>query len=89
MYLVKSFRTIRFERCKYMLKLTERPASTAFLANKPAPNMTLGLLVFVQLVIAAITTEPCPIRYFLPSDHVNSPKSCNRAGARPKPLNPT
>jgi len=27
--------------------------------NSPAPNMTDGLLVFVQLVMAAMTTEPC------------------------------
>lgn len=26
--------------------------------NLPAPNITEGLLVFVQLVMAAITTEP-------------------------------
>ena len=25
----------------------------------PAPSITLGLLVFVQLVIAAMTTDPC------------------------------
>ena len=34
------------------------PSSTAFLARRPAPSITDGLLVFVQLVIAAITTEP-------------------------------
>ena len=34
------------------------PSSTAFLANRPAPSMTEGLLVLVQLVIAAMTTEP-------------------------------
>ena len=32
---------------------------TAFLASIPACNMTLGFEVFVQEVIAAITTEPC------------------------------
>ena len=37
---------------------TLRPNSSAFLANKPAPNITDGLLVLVQLVIADITTEP-------------------------------
>jgi len=40
---------------------TLRPALTAFCANKPAPNITEGLLVFVHDVIAAITTEPCLI----------------------------
>src|SRR5690348_9849101 len=35
------------------------PLSNAFFATRPAPIITLGLEVFVQLVIAAITTEPC------------------------------
>src|SRR5262245_21793674 len=38
--------------------LLERPFSTAFFASRPAAIMTLGFDVFVQLVIAAITTEP-------------------------------
>ena len=37
---------------------TRSPRSTAFLANRPAPIMTEGLEVFVQLVIAAMTTDP-------------------------------
>lgn len=37
---------------------TVRPFSTAFLARSPAPNITDGLDVLVQLVIADITTEP-------------------------------
>ena len=37
---------------------TLSPHSTAFLASSPAPNITDGLLVLVQLVIAAMTTEP-------------------------------
>src|SRR5947199_3452634 len=36
----------------------DRPRSTAFFASKPAPIITLGFDVFVQLEIAAITTEP-------------------------------
>ena len=36
-----------------------RPRSTAFFATRPAPIITLGFDVFVQLVIAATTTEPC------------------------------
>ena len=40
--------------------LRERPRSTAFLARSPAATITDGFDVFVQLVIAAITTEPCP-----------------------------
>ena len=38
--------------------LTSRPRSTAFLASRPAPIITDGFDVFVQLVIAAITTRP-------------------------------
>ena len=36
------------------------PASTAFFASSPAPIITDGFDVFVQLVMAAITTDPCP-----------------------------
>ena len=35
------------------------PRSTAFFASSPAPIITLGFEVFVQLVMAAITTAPC------------------------------
>ncbi len=35
------------------------PRSTALRASRPAPIITLGFDVFVQLVIAAITTDPC------------------------------
>lgn len=43
----------------YRVALTCRPSSEAFLATRAAPSITLGLDVFVQLVIAAITTLPC------------------------------
>src|ERR671920_1048552 len=46
---------------------TESPLSTALRAKSPAPTMTEGLLVFVQLVIAAITVEPCLMRASSPS----------------------
>ena len=36
-----------------------RPRSTALRASRPAPIITDGFDVFVQEVIAAITTEPC------------------------------
>src|SRR5437868_6059343 len=36
-----------------------RPRSNAFFATSPAPIITLGFDVFVQLVIAAMTTAPC------------------------------
>src|SRR5215472_7495384 len=39
----------------------ERPASTAFFASRPAQTRTLGFDVFVQLVIAAMTTAPSAI----------------------------
>jgi hypothetical protein len=39
-----------------MCGLTDRPRSTAFLASSPAASSTPGLEVFVQEVIAAITT---------------------------------
>ena len=37
---------------------TVSPRSTALRASRPAPIMTLGFEVLVQLVIAAITTAP-------------------------------
>src|SRR3954470_19178090 len=36
-----------------------RPRSNAFFATRPAPIITLGFDVLVQLVIAAIKTAPC------------------------------
>ena len=35
-----------------------RPRSTAFFASRPAPSISDGFEVLVQLVIAAMTTEP-------------------------------
>src|SRR5215468_7664908 len=40
--------------------LTPSPRAAAFRARIPAPSITDGFDVFVQLVIAAITTEPWP-----------------------------
>src|SRR6476661_11117432 len=40
---------------------TDRPASTAFFASRPAASITPGLDVFVQLVMAAISTSPLPM----------------------------
>ena len=39
--------------------LTVSPRATAFFARIPAASITDGFDVFVQLVIAAITIEPC------------------------------
>src|SRR5688572_14163938 len=36
-----------------------RPRSTAFRARSPAASITAGFEVLVQLVIAAMTTDPC------------------------------
>ena len=46
--------------------LTSRPASTAFFATSPAPIMTDGFEVLVQLVMAAMTMEPSPISISCP-----------------------
>ena len=45
-------------RLLFTQALRVSPFSTAFFASNPAPIMTLGFDVFVQLVIAAITTAP-------------------------------
>ena len=46
------------ERLVLMYGATESPLRQAFLARSPAPSMTEGLEVLVQLVMAEITTEP-------------------------------
>src|ERR1700722_20886540 len=38
--------------------LVNKPRSTAFFASKPAPKRTDGFDVLVQLVMAAMTTDP-------------------------------
>ena len=48
-----------------------RPRWTALRASRPAPTMTLGLEVLVQLVIAAITTRPWSSSTSLPSASVD------------------
>ena len=44
----------------------DKPRETAFLANNPALNITLGLDVFVHEVIEAITILPCFNIYSFP-----------------------
>ena len=56
--------------------LRARPRSTAFFASSPAATMTDGFEVFVQLVIAAMTTEPCS------RSNVSSPIETGTALAR-------
>ena len=56
-----------------MYGATFKPILTAFCARSPAPSITLGFEVFVQDVIADITTDPCFKVYVLPSSQVNEP----------------
>src|SRR3954447_25826968 len=58
--------------------LRARPRSTAFLASSPAPTITDGLEVLVQLVIAAITTAPWKSSKRVPSSRVTgTPAGCS------------
>ena len=63
---------------------TRSPRRTAFRASSPAPSITDGFEVLVQLVIAAITTEPCRSSAGLPpsSSATFLPLS---SGVSPKP----
>ena len=45
---------------------TRSPRAAAFCATRPAPSITDGFEVLVQLVMAAITTEPCAARRAAP-----------------------
>jgi len=47
------------EREHLIYGLTFSPLATAFQAKTPAASITSGFDVFVQLVIAAITRDPC------------------------------
>ena len=67
-------------------RLTSRPSSHAFFATRPAPSMTLGFEVFVQLVMAAITTLPCLISAGFPWKENFTTLSCCSLGT-PKPCN--
>src|SRR5262249_23677201 len=49
-----------------------KPRSTAFFASSPAAISTDGFEVFVQLVIAAITTLPCFSALFTSADTCSS-----------------
>jgi hypothetical protein len=67
-------------------KQTSRPNSQAFLATKAAPSITLGFDVFVQLVIAAITTSPCFIFAGVPWNENSATLPCDSLGTA-KPCN--
>ncbi len=67
---------------------TSSPRSTAFFASKPAPIITLGLLVLVQEVMAAMTTLPCVRSKRVPACSTGtSMPDCS--GWTPKPCGPT
>jgi hypothetical protein len=59
--------------------LDSKPRSTAFLASRPAPIITEGFDVFVQLVIAAITTRPWSSSTSSPSSRVTDTGSALRS----------
>ncbi len=61
------------------------PASTAFLATSPAARSTDGLLVFVQLVIAAMATSPWRSSVCVPSSSVTVAVLVSSAVATSKP----
>src|SRR5579875_1404053 len=56
--------------------LTLSPRCTAFRASSPAPTITDGLDVLVQLVIAAITTCPLSSSVSVPSSRVSGTARC-------------
>src|ERR1700733_8272474 len=59
--------------------LRDRPRSTAFFARRAAPIITYGLDVFVQEVIAAITTWPWSSVVSVPSSSVTATGCVARA----------
>src|SRR5215469_7072743 len=60
------------------------PASTAFLASSAAPTITNGLDVFVQEVIAAITTDPWSTLVWVPSSSVTVTGDDGRSSSPPE-----
>ena len=63
------------------------PLSQAFLHRRAAASITPGLDVFVQEVMAAMTTEPCFRLNYYPLK-VNLVFSSTLFSFSPKPLNP-
>jgi hypothetical protein len=66
---------------------TFNPNSTARFANNPALNITYGLDVFVQLVMAAIATSPVFIFTTSPS-RTNETSFCASSSDSPNPALP-
>lgn len=86
---VQENRNLPGDREVLMNGATLSPILTAFWASKPAPSMTEGFDVFVQLVMAAITTDPCRSLYSFPSSHVIEALVEMSLAAISNPLNPT
>src|SRR3954470_17614114 len=63
--------------------LAVRPRSTAFLASSAAPIITCGLEVFVQEVMAAITTWPWSTKVSVPSSMTTRVGLAGRSPAGP------
>ena len=78
----------RHTACPSLPHISSAPFSTARFARSPAPSITEGLLVLVQLVIAEITTSPCVSEYSFPSKE-NGTLVFWFSGEMWKPLNPT
>src|SRR5699024_12646776 len=67
---------------------TVSPFSTAFLAIRPAPNITYGLDVFVHEVIAAMTKSPVFSSSLSPSLYSTVPVLLNSSSLKPWPWLP-
>ena len=65
---------------------TSIPSARAFFAISPAPTMTDGLDVLVQLVIAATTIVPSPISTVRPSISILTALGVRAATAVPPPV---
>ncbi len=63
---------------------TRRPRATALRARRPAPSITDGFEVLVQLVIAAMTTAPWPIVALAPATSSGTVRAASFS-ASPKP----
>ena len=66
--------------------LTFSPFCTALRAKIPAPSITDGFEVFVQLVIAAITTWPWSSSVSVPSASVTGTRVCLRSATCAPPV---
>ena len=68
--------------------LTFSPFWTALRARIPAPSMTDGLEVLVQLVIAAMTTWPWSSSTSAPFSSVTGALTCRRSATWAPPVPP-